>query len=192
LPMFFYEVFSNLVYDDGSQVMTLTMAGAVAGSFAFMNLVARPLGGLLSDKMGSRKKTMLFYMTGITVGFFLMAVIAKYGPVGSDGQVTLLPQFNTMTWLAVSIFITMFASFFVQGAEGATFAMIPSIKKEMTGRIAGMAGAFGNVGAVTYLFLYNFMDDKSFLFMLSGGAFVSLIYCFFMLKEPKDAFVDEF
>jgi len=192
LPMFFYEVFSSLLYDDGSRVMTLTMAGAVAGSFAFMNLVARPLGGLLSDKMGSRKKTMLFYMGGITIGFFLMAIISKYGPVGSDGEVTLLPQFNTISWLVVSVVITMFASFFVQGAEGATFAMIPSIKKEMTGRIAGMAGAFGNVGAVTYLFLYNFMDDKSFLYMLSVGALVSLVYCFIMLKEPKDAFVDSF
>lgn len=192
LPMFFYEVFSNLLYDDGSRVMTLTMAGAVAGSFAFMNLVARPLGGLLSDKMGSRKKTMLLYMGGIAVGFFLMAVIAKYGPVDGNGDITLLPQYNTISWLITAIAITMFASFFVQGAEGATFAMIPSIKKEMTGRIAGMAGAFGNVGAVTYLFLYNFMDDKTFLFMLSGGAFISLIYCFIMLKEPKDAFVDSF
>ncbi|MEZ5082837.1 MAG: MFS transporter [Bacteroidales bacterium] len=192
LPMFFYEVFSNLLYEDGTNIMTLTMAGSVAGSFAFMNLVARPLGGLLSDKMGSRKKTMLLYMAGITLGFFLMGIISKYGPVDSDGQVTLIPQYNTIAWLVVSIVITMFASFFVQGAEGATFAMIPSIKKEMTGRIAGMAGAFGNVGAVTYLFLYNFMDDKSFLFMLSGGALISLIYCFVMLKEPKDAFIDSF
>lgn len=192
LPMFFYEVFSGLLYDDGTQVMTLILAGSVAGSFAFMNLVARPLGGLLSDKMGSRKKTMLIYMTGITIGFFLMAMISKYGPIGADGEVSLLPQFNTMSWLVISVVITMFASFFVQGAEGATFAMIPSIKKDMTGRIAGMAGAFGNVGAVTYLFLYNFMDDKTFLYMLSGGALISLVYCSLMLKEPKDAFVDEF
>lgn len=192
LPMFFYDVFRGLLYEDGSQVMSLFLAGSVAGSFAFMNLVARPLGGLLSDKMGSRKKTMLLYMSGITLGFFLMALISKYGPVGADGEVTLLPQFNTMTWLVLSVFITMFASFFVQGAEGATFAMIPSIKKDMTGRIAGMAGAFGNVGAVTYLFLYNFMDDKTFLYMLSAGALVSLVYCSLMLKEPKDAFVDEF
>lgn len=192
LPMFFYEVFSGLLYEDGSQVMTLTLSGTVAGSFAFMNLVARPLGGLLSDKMGSRKKTMLLYMSGITLGFFLMALISKYGGVGADGEMTLLPQYNTMSWLIISVFITMFASFFVQGAEGATFAMIPSIKKDMTGRIAGMAGAFGNVGAVTYLFLYNFMDDKTFLYMLSGGALISLVYCFFMLKEPKDAFADEF
>lgn len=192
LPMFFYEVFSDLKYSDDSQVMTLTLAGAVAGSFAFMNLVARPLGGLLSDKMGSRKKTMLLYMTGITLGFFLMAMIAKYGVLGADGEMTLLPRYNTISWLIISVIITMFASFFVQGAEGATFAMIPSIKKEMTGRIAGMAGAFGNVGAVTYLFLYNFMDDKTFLYMLSGGALISLVYCFLMLKEPKDAFADKF
>jgi len=192
LPMFFYEVFSNLLYEDGSRIMTLTMAGAVAGSFAFMNLVARPLGGLISDKMGKRKNTMLLYMAGISIGFFLMAIISKYGPIGAEGEVTLLPQFNTIGWLIVSVAITMFASFFVQGAEGATFAMIPSIKKEMTGRIAGMAGAFGNVGAVTYLFLYNFMDDKSFLYMLSAGALISLIYCFIMLKEPKNAFVDSF
>ncbi|MBT5530088.1 MAG: hypothetical protein HOK35_13085 [Cytophagia bacterium] len=119
-------------------------------------------------------------------------MISKYGPMGADGEVSLLPQFNSMGWLIVSVVITMFASFFVQGAEGATFAMIPSIKKEMTGRIAGMAGAFGNVGAVTYLFLYTFMDDKTFLYMLSGGAFISLVYCFFMLKEPKDAFADSF
>jgi len=191
LPMFFYEVFSSLVADDGSRIMTLTMAGSVAGSFAFMNLIARPLGGLISDKMGSRKKTMLLYMSGITVGFFLMATIAKYGPI-VDGKATLIPQYNTISWLIISVVITMFASFFVQGAEGATFAIIPSIKKEMTGRIAGMAGAFGNVGAVTYLFLYNFMDDKSFLYMLSGGALVSLVYCFIMLKEPKGAFVDSF
>lgn len=192
LPMFFYEVFKGLLYEDGTQVMTLTLAGTLAGSFAFMNLVARPLGGLLSDKMGSRKKTMLFYMVGITIGFFLMAMIAKYGSTGFDGEVILLPRFNTMSWLIISVAITMFASFFVQGAEGATFAMIPSIKKDMTGRIAGMAGAYGNVGAVTYLFLYNFMDDKSFLYLLSGGAFISLIYCLFMLKEPKDAFADKF
>jgi NNP family nitrate/nitrite transporter-like MFS transporter len=190
LPMFFYTVFSTLVNGNGDPIVTKTIAGAVAGSFAFINLVARPLGGLLSDKMGNRKKTMLLYMAGIVVGFFLMSLIAKYGPMGENGEITLLPQFNTVGWLIASVAITMFASFFVQGAEGATFAMIPTIKKEMTGRISGMAGAFGNVGAVTYLFLYTFMDDKTFLYVLSAGALVSLIYCAIALKEPEGAFED--
>jgi MFS transporter, NNP family, nitrate/nitrite transporter len=191
LPMFFYQVFSSLLNSSGGRIVTLEMAGLIAGSFAIINLIARPLGGLLSDKMGNRKKTMLFYMAGIVLGFFLMAIIAKYGPVDtSTGETTLLPLYNTVTWLIISILITMFASFFVQGAEGATFAMIPTIKRDMTGRIAGMAGAYGNVGAVAYLFLYTMMDEKTFLYILSAGAFVSLVYTAFALKEPKGAFED--
>ena len=191
LPMFFYNVFSNLIDADGERIMTLTLAGAVAGSFAIINLVARPLGGLISDKMGNRKKTMLLYLLGITAGFFLMSIIAKYGPVGEDGFASVIPRFDGISWLVVSIIITMFASFFVQGAEGATFAMIPTIKKEITGRIAGMAGAYGNVGAVFYLFLYTFVNDITFLYILSGGAFLSLIYTAIVLKEPKGAFEDK-
>jgi NNP family nitrate/nitrite transporter-like MFS transporter len=191
LPMFFYQVFSTLLNASGERIVTLEIAGVVAGSFAVINLVARPLGGLLSDKMGNRKKTMLFYMGGIVIGFFLMAIIPQYGPIDSTtGETTLAPLYNTVTWLIVSILITMFASFFVQGAEGATFAMIPTIKKELTGRIAGMAGAYGNVGAVTYLFLYTMMDEKTFLYILSVGAFISLVYTAFALKEPDGAFDD--
>lgn len=191
LPMFFYQVFSTLLNANGDRIVTLEIAGLVAGSFAVINLIARPLGGLLSDKMGNRKKTMLLYMGGIVLGFFLMAIIAKVGPVNVEtGEVTLVPLYNTMTWLVVSILITMFASFFVQGAEGATFAMIPTIKRDMTGRIAGMAGAYGNVGAVFYLFLYTMMDEKTFLYILSAGAFVSLVYTAIALKEPEGAFED--
>ncbi len=191
LPMFFYQVFSTLVKANGDRIMTLELAGVVAGSFAIINLVARPLGGLLSDKMGNRKKTMLFYMGGIVLGFFLMATIAKFGPIDAvTGEKTLIPQFNSMSWLVVSVLITMFASFFVQGAEGATFAMIPTIKKELTGRIAGMAGAYGNVGAVFYLFLYTFLDDKTFLYALSAGALLSFLYTMFALDEPEGAFED--
>jgi len=192
LPMFFYQVFSTLLDASGGKIVTIEMAGLIAGSFAVINLVARPLGGLISDKMGNRKKTMLFYMGGIVIGFLLMAFIAKYGTInGVTGERTLLPLHNTITWLIVSIVITMFASFFVQGAEGATFAMIPTIKKDMTGRIAGMAGAYGNVGAVSYLFLYTMMDEKTFLFILSAGAFISLLYTAYALKEPKGAFEDK-
>ncbi len=191
LPMFFETVFRTLTDANGDPVVTKTVAGAIAGSFAFMNLFARPLGGLLSDKMGSRKKTMIIYMIGICIGFFAMANIAKYGEV-VNGETTLLPMFDGMWWLVVSVIITMFASFFVQGAEGATFAMIPTIKKEMTGRIAGMAGAYGNVGAVTYLFIFSFVDAKTFLYILAAGALISTVYCGLALKEPKDSFAEDF
>lgn len=181
LPMFFEGIFN----------FTPQMAGLIAMSFAFVNLFARPLGGYLSDKMGSRKKTMLMYMIGITLGFFLMGLISKYNGVGVDGKTMLAPMFEGAWWIVVSVIITMFCSMFVQGAEGATFAMIPSIKKDLTGRIAGMAGAYGNVGAVAYLFILTQVDYKTFFFILSIGAGISVIACYFLLKEPKGAFGGE-
>lgn len=181
LPMFFEGVFN----------LTPQLAGFVAMSFAFVNLFARPLGGYLSDKMGSRKKTMLMYMVGITIGFALMGLITKYAGIGADGKTLLAPMFDGSWWLVLSVIITMFCSLFVQGAEGATFAMIPSIKKELTGRIAGMAGAYGNVGAVFYLFILTLVDYKQFFFILAIGAFVSVLACGFMLKEPEGSFDDE-
>lgn len=181
LPFFFESTFK----------ISPQMAGLVAGSFAVINLVARPLGGYLSDKMGSRKNTMLMYMIGIALGFGLMGFISKVGGTNDDGERILVPMFDGTWWLVVSVIITMFASMFVQGAEGATFAMIPAIKKEMTGRIAGMAGAYGNVGAVTYLYILSMVDSRTFFFILAGGAFISFLYCSIALKEPKGAFGEE-
>ena len=191
LPMFFENVFRNLTNNGGELIMTATFAGIIAASFAFVNLFARPLGGLLSDKMNNRKRTMLIYMLGIAVGFFFMAVIAKYGPLGEDGIRRLDPLFDGMWWLVIAVIITIATSMFVQGAEGATFAIIPMIKKEQTGQIAGMAGAYGNVGAVIYLVLYSLVDDKTFFYILSGGALASFIFCWAMLREPKGSFADE-
>ncbi len=191
LPMFFETTFRNLRAADGSFIMTATLAGVIAASFAFVNLFARPLGGLLSDTMRNRKRTMLIYMIGIAIGFFGMANISKYGPVGEGGEVNLVPMFDGIWWLLMAVCITVVCSIFVQGAEGATFAVIPMIKKKMTGQIAGMAGAYGNVGAVVYLVLYSLVDTKTFFLVISAGAFASFLYCWFALEEPKDAFAEE-
>jgi NNP family nitrate/nitrite transporter-like MFS transporter len=192
LPAFFFEVFEPLKDASGERIVTLTMAGLVAGSFAFINLVARPLGGYLSDKMGSRKKTMLIYMLGIALGFAAMGFIGKYsGNFHENGAEIIVPTFDGTWWLVVSVIITMGCSMFVQGAEGATFAVIPAIKKELTGRIAGMAGAYGNVGAVTYLYIFTMVNEKTFFFILAGGAFFSFIYCWTFLKEPENSFGED-
>ena len=193
LPTFFENTFVPLKDSAGSPLVTATVAGVVAASFAFVNLGARPLGGYLSDRMSNRKRTMLIYMVGIAVGFLLMAFIGQWGEgVDADGLKTVIPMFEGLWWLIAAVGITVFASVFVQGAEGATFAIIPMINKRMTGQIAGMAGAYGNVGAVIYLVLFSLVDSKTFFFVLATGAALSFVVTFFMLEEPKDAFVEEF
>ncbi len=192
LPAFFEGVFSPLKNSQGDTLVTATVAGFVAASFAFVNLVARPLGGYISDKMANRKRTMLIYMAGIVVGFIFMAFIGVWGPgVDADGLRTVVPMFDGVWWLVVAAIITVFASVFVQGAEGATFAIIPMVNKRMTGQIAGMAGAYGNVGAVVYLVLFSMVDARTFFFILAGGAFIAFLVTLFMLQEPEGAFSEE-
>ncbi|WP_078547805.1 NarK family nitrate/nitrite MFS transporter [Litchfieldia alkalitelluris] len=164
LPMFFQLTFS----------LTPATAGIIAASFAFINLVARPLGGLLSDRMGSRRNVMLVYMIGISIGLLGMGFIDSSWP------------------LVFAVLLTMLTSVFVQGAEGATFAVIPMIKKRITGQIAGMAGAYGNVGATIYLTLYTFVTPQQFFFILAGGAITSFVICYFFLEEPKNSFGEEY
>ncbi len=192
LPAFYQLVFAPLTNSNGQVLVTATVAGFVAASFAFVNLVARPLGGYISDKMANRKRTMLIYMSGIVIGFLLMGFIGSWGDgVDSDGLRTVVPTFDGVWWLVVAVVITIFASVFVQGAEGATFAIIPMINRRMTGQIAGMAGAYGNVGAVVYLVLFSLVDSRTFFFILAGGAMVALLVTLFMLREPEGAFAEE-
>ncbi|MDP6370344.1 MAG: NarK family nitrate/nitrite MFS transporter, partial [Planctomycetota bacterium] len=130
LPWFFQDTWS----------LTPQVAGAIAASFAFMNLFARPMGGFLSDRLGSRTKTLLVLLLGLSVGYMLMAQLNSTWPV----------------WLAVCV--TMTCSFFVQAGEGAVYAIVPLVKKRVTGQIAGMVGAYGNVGAVTFLTVFSLVS----------------------------------
>lgn len=164
LPMFFEETWG----------LSAWAAGLIAASFAFVNLFARPMGGLVSDRMGNRRFVMLSYMFGIGVGFVLMSLLDSNWP------------------LIVAIAITIFCSFFVQGAEGATFGIIPSIKRRVTGQISGMAGAYGNVGAVFYLFVFTYVSSSQFFLIVAAGAFLSWAICLIWLREPEGGFGDEY
>ena len=159
---------------EGTFTLSPEKAGLVASSFAFVNLLARPLGGLISDSMPNRKWVMVAYMVGITAGFFLMAFIGSSWPL----------------WIAIAL--TIMTSMFVQGAEGATFAIIPMVSRSQTGQVAGMAGAYGNVGAVVYLVVLSLVEDKTFFLLLAAGAAFSVVFCSLFLENPEGSFEDEY
>jgi NNP family nitrate/nitrite transporter-like MFS transporter len=78
----------------------------------------------------------------------------------------------------------MACSFFVQGGEGAVFAAVPLIKRRLTGQIAGMTGAYGNVGAVFFLTVYSMVPTSTFFYVIAVSAVLGFITLFFM-AEPK-------
>ena len=167
LPTFFENTFG----------LSKAMAGMIAASYAFMNLASRPGGGLISDKLGSRKLTMTILTAGMGIGYLTF------------GQV------NESWWLPGAVLLTMCCSFFVQAAEGSTFAIVPLVKRRVTGQIAGNVGAYGNVGAVVYLTLFSLLPEgavgnKIFFEVLGVMAMIVAFFCAFFLKEPEGSFAE--
>jgi len=159
LPLFFFNTFSE------TQGITAIQAGLLASGFAFMNLVARPGGGLISDKFG-RKKSLTIFLLGLIGGYYMMS------------------QIDSSWSLVLAVAITMTCSFFVQAGEGAVFAMVPLIKRRMTGQIAGMVGAYGNVGAVLFLTVLSFVATDVFFLTIAAAALVVLVAIQF-IEEPQ-------
>lgn len=156
LPLFFLETFEGL---------SAVQAGLLASGFAFMNLVARPTGGWFSDNFG-RRKSLMILISGLAVGYFVLS------------------QVDSTWWIPLAVISTMCCSFFVQAGEGAVFAIVPLIKRRMTGQIAGMTGAYGNVGAVTYLTVLSFVDYSTF-FMVIGCSALVVFFIAMMMDEPQ-------
>jgi NNP family nitrate/nitrite transporter-like MFS transporter len=160
LPLFFADVFSlDMVY-----------AGLLASLYAFMNLMSRPGGGWLSDKYG-RKKTLLILTAGLALGYLAMSAVDSSWP------------------LALAVITAMACSFFVQAGEGAVFAAVPLIKRRLTGQIAGMTGAYGNVGAVVYLTVLSLVSYQTFFLVIAATAVLGFSILLLM-EEPKGAMTE--
>lgn len=158
--------------------LAAAVAGAVAGTYAFMNVFARPGGGWISDKVGSRKWTMVVTLFGTGIGYLAFASLGRGVP------------------LAIVVVVTMAASFFVMAAEGATFGIVPLIKSRVTGQIAGNVGAYGNVGAVVYLTIYSLLpqgvaSDRTFFQILGVVALIVAFLNAFFLKDPTGSHDEE-
>jgi len=139
--------------------LALTAAGFVAASFGMMNLFARALGGIVSDrcyaKWGLRGRVILLGCTLCSEGLGLML-------------------FSQMRLLPLAIASMMLAGLFVKMSNGATYAVVPFVNKRALGAVAGIVGAGGNVGAVLAAFLFKTsLTWPQALLIL--GAFVTLV-----------------
>lgn len=156
LPLYFLDTFD----------ISPLLAGMLGGSFALMNLFGRPGGGYIADKIG-RKLTTLIMLAGIAVGYLLMGQIDSSWP------------------LPMAVALVMFCSVFVQGGCGAVYASVPLVKRRLTGQVAGMTGAYGNVGGVVFLVVLAMVTPAMFFVVLSGVAIAILIMVSVFMDEPE-------
>ncbi|MCG2581459.1 MAG: MFS transporter [Marinobacter sp.] len=156
LPLYFLDTFD----------ISPLLAGMLGGSFALMNLFGRPGGGYLADRFG-RKFITLVMLAGIALGYLLMAQIDSHWP------------------LPLAVALVVFCSVFVQGGCGAVYASVPLVKRRLTGQVAGMAGAYGNVGGVVFLVVLAMVTPKVFFLVLGGIAVVILALVMIFMDEPN-------
>jgi NNP family nitrate/nitrite transporter-like MFS transporter len=122
--------------------------GNWAAMFGLLNIVFRPLGGVTSDFLYKRTKTVwskkiLLHVLAIMTGVFQIII----GITNSKNQSTM---FGLIAGMA----------FFLEAGNGANFSLVPHIHPFANGIISGVTGACGNLGGIVFavIFRYNMKD----------------------------------
>jgi MFS transporter, NNP family, nitrate/nitrite transporter len=98
---------------------------------------------------------------------------------------------SAVTGAAFAVAATFICSLFVNAGNGAVYAMLPLIKRRLTGQIAGIVGAFGNVGGVLFLTLYSFVTPQTFFLAASATALISWGLIYLLVENPKGQIAEE-
>ncbi len=148
--------------------LSQSSAGFWAGIFGFMNLFARALGGIISDKAGAR-----FGMRG--KGWLLALMLLAEG-IG-------LLLFAQAGSLVVAIIAMLSFALFLKMANGATYGIVPFINEKNAGLVSGIVGAGGNLGGMMFGFLFK-SDSISYVQAFTYiGYVVIAISCIVMLTR---------
>ncbi len=120
--------------------MSLVAAGAAFSLFNVAGMVANPLGGIISDRLGER--------IVLLVSFAVLAVSTFAFTLVKGG----LPMY------AVILVIGWFINF----VRSPSFALIPRLYGvERAGRVSGLQNTFASIGALVLPFLIGYIRDTT-------------------------------
>jgi NNP family nitrate/nitrite transporter-like MFS transporter len=168
--LYFVDYFDYFKHLDAAE--SLKIAGMIAALFGGMNLFARALGGWIGDQCGKR-----WGFSGRVKWLFLALFCEGIG----------LMLFSQATVLVLAIPLMMTFALFVKMSNGATYAVVPFIKRESVGTVSGIVGAGGNVGAVAagFLFKTQGLDWHTALFMLGSAVTAISFLAFAVAFQPQ-------
>ncbi len=120
--------------------LSQSSAGFWAGTFGFMNLFARALGGIAADRVGRK-----WGMKG--KGILLAGLLLLEGC-----GIILFAMAGSLEMAIVSM-VTF--ALFLKMANGTTYAITPFVNEKNVGMVSGIVGAGGNVGGMAFGFLFK-------------------------------------
>lgn len=153
---------------------SLATAGILAGTFGFMNIFARAMGGILADTVGNkygmlgkgRLLALLLALEGIGIALF-----------AQSGSIVIA----VVTMLGFAMFLKM--------ANGVTYAIVPFINQKAIGSVSGIVGAGGNVGAVLAGFLFKSSSisySQAFMYIGVAIACIAAVVALINFEKTKN------
>lgn len=158
---------------------TLIVAGLLASIFGWINIFARALGGIVSDKVGK--------VYGFKGKVSLLALLLLLEGAG-------IMLFSSASGLVAAIVCMFFFGLCLKMANGATYSIVPFINTEAIGSVAGIVGAGGNIGAMLIGFLFRSMPyNLAFLFLGASVFVVGMIVLAvrLMTRNSQDGILDK-
>ncbi|OTB07624.1 hypothetical protein M426DRAFT_53456 [Hypoxylon sp. CI-4A] len=123
-----------------------TNAANWAAMFGFLNLVTRPLGGVVSDALYRASGRSLWVKKSwiVVCGCLTGALLIVIGTIDPNHLPTMVGLVSLM-------------AVFLEAGNGANFALVPHVHPHANGVVSGTAGAGGNLGGVFFAVIFRFM-----------------------------------
>jgi NNP family nitrate/nitrite transporter-like MFS transporter len=152
--------------------LSATVAGAAASTFAVMNLVSRPAGGLLSDVLGSRRRWLSLLLGCLGISYIVLSRLSGAWPLG------------------IALAAVLLTSLFAQAGNGAVYAIVPLVRHRSAGQIAGMAGAYGNVGGILFLTVLVLASPQVVFLVMGIASLVTFVACRWLVEPAASHSAD--
>lgn len=131
--------------------------------FGLMNVLFRPLGGVVADLAYKRTKTVwskkiLLHAYCFITGAFMLAI-----------GLTDPHDLGTLVGL-----ISIGFAFFDEGANGLNFAYVPHVHPFANGIVSGVTGACGNLGGIIFAVVFRYGGDYARAIWIIGVIIIGL------------------
>jgi NNP family nitrate/nitrite transporter-like MFS transporter len=151
--------------------LTTSEASALGFSYGSMNIFARALGGLLSDRLNIR--------VGMRGRLWLISLLLI-----AEGAMILVFAYADRLGGAVAVMCIF--SIFTQAAEGAIYGVVPYVSKMYTGAVAGIVGSGGNMGSIVYGLGFRKLNYRD-AFLMMGSIVIASSFLSVFVNIPLHA-----
>jgi len=138
--------------------------GNWAAMFGLMNVVWRPLGGVVGD--------IAYHYTHGSV-WAKKALLHIYG-VGTGAMLLVIGLVNPGEIGAMVALVAVGLAFFLAGANGLTFSLVPHVHPSANGVVSGFTGACGNLGGIVFAIIFGYGSGYATSIWIIGAIVIGI------------------